>query len=249
MGVSLEQGEHVVDHGVAGVHDLDAQFGMAREEVFEQERVAHGAAELGRGDVSAAGAACAHVDGDGDVELLGEGEVLIDAGIAGREAFILEADFAHDFEAVGGEVLAELVEGDARSGCHALIEAGAGNDAAGRGVLPLLDAGGVAEDDGGDVEAVHFCDDVLDVFALRGGVELGCALFLAPAEGSFFGGGVGGEELRGVGAHGAAAGEGLLHGVDVDVEDGRDVGGGVLCAEVRRGCEEEGEAEEGRDRA
>ena len=41
VGVRLQQGEHIVDHGIAGVHHLNAQFRVARQEFLKQKRIPH----------------------------------------------------------------------------------------------------------------------------------------------------------------------------------------------------------------
>src|SRR5207237_4122293 len=51
MGVRLQQGEHVVDHGITSVHHLNTQFRMARQEFLKQKRIPHGATEFWHGDV------------------------------------------------------------------------------------------------------------------------------------------------------------------------------------------------------
>ena len=147
------------------MHHLNAQLGVARQQFFEQQRIAHGAAEFRHGDVGASGAARAHVDGDGDVQFLGEREVGIDRRIAGRKALVLQSDLAHDFEAAAGEVFSQFFERDALAGRHSVSERRAGDDPLGRGVFPLLHALGIAEDNRRDVQALHLGENILHVFA------------------------------------------------------------------------------------
>ena len=132
----------------------------------------------------------------------------------------MQADLAHDFEAVLGEVLAKFIKGYACARLHSLVEACARDDTSRRGVFPFLDAFGIAEDDGCYIQPFHFSDHVLDVFALGGRIELWGAFLLAPAERSLLGAGIGGEKLRLVGTHGPA-GKGFVHGMDVNVNDRR----------------------------
>ena len=65
------------------MHHLHAQLRVARQEFFKQKRIAHRAAKFRHGNVGASRAAGAHMDGDGNIEFLGESEVGIDGGSLG----------------------------------------------------------------------------------------------------------------------------------------------------------------------
>src|SRR5690349_19988506 len=117
-----------------------------------------------------------------DVEFFREGEILVNGGIARGQPLILEANVAHDLAASGGEFFAEFIDRYALSGMEAIRERRAGNDAGGGGMAPFLNTLWISEDDGGDVEAIHFGQDVFHVFAGSGGIESGRAIFLHPSE-------------------------------------------------------------------
>jgi hypothetical protein len=158
----------------------------------------------------------------------------------------LQADFAHDFKAAGGEALAQFFQGDALPRRHPVGEGCARNNPSGCGVLPFLHAFGIAKNNCGDVETLHLGEHILHVFAGGRWIQRRGAWFLDPAGGIFLPFRIGRSEFRSVRAHGGNAGEGCVHRVGVDIEhrrEFRDVGvlGGTDC---RSEGEENGETYE-----
>src|SRR5262245_40974398 len=111
------------------------------------------------------------MDGDGNIQFLGEGEIGVDRRIARRDALVLESDLAHYLETASGEIFSQLVDGDALTRSHPDLEGCAGDDPGGCGILPFLDVFGFAEDNGGDVEAVHLSEYVFHILARRRGIK------------------------------------------------------------------------------
>ena len=85
---------------------------MTNQDVFEQKRTAQTGAILRVIDVRCARVAFSQVDGDWNVELLGERPIRIDPLVAGRDADILIRDFAQDLEVAGFDMATQGVRGE-----------------------------------------------------------------------------------------------------------------------------------------
>src|ERR1700733_1220198 len=171
------------------------------------------------------------MNGDGNIQFLGEGEIGVDRRIAGRDALILEPDLAHHFEAASCEVFSQLFGGDALTRRKSVTERRARDDPGGGGVFPFLDALWLAENHGRHVEALHFRQNVFHILARRRWIKRRSALLLHPTERLFLFFGIGRRKLRGVRTHGYGAGK--VYGVDVNIDDRRSLALGVLAKSDR----------------
>src|SRR5271154_1409757 len=135
------------------------------------------------------------MDSNRDIKLLSQREVGVDGRIAGGDPLVLQADLAHDFESVPGEVFAQFIGCDALAGLQSFVEARSRYHAARRRISPLLYALGITENNRRHVHPFHLSDHLFQILAVFGGVEFRSALLLTPAERSLFSAGIGSGEL------------------------------------------------------
>src|SRR5277367_4123086 len=175
------------------------------------------------------------MNGYGNIQFLGEGEIGIDRRIAGRDTLILQSDLAHYFEAAGCEIFSQLFECNTLAESETVTERRARDDPGGCGVFPFLHTLWIAKGNRRDVEALHLGEYILHILARRRRIKRRRALLLHPTERRFLVFRIRRRKLRGVWTHRRhSAGKVPVYGVDVNIEDRRNLALGVLRERNRR---------------
>lgn len=84
-----QNGQQIIEHGPAGVHDVDPQIGMSNEHLLQRQGAVEGSPIPVESEIGRTWRADPDVNAYGNVELLGDGQIRFEERIAWCDAQIL----------------------------------------------------------------------------------------------------------------------------------------------------------------